>query len=327
MCDLWDWNLVADIGGTNARFALHDINSDKINNITVLSVAEHSNFIVALHHAISLLTQSGQWKPSPEAVCLAVACPVDQDMIRFTNSHWSFSKTELSISLNHIPLEVINDFSAIAYSITALKSDEWFQLGDGEARPDKPIAILGPGTGLGMCTLVPVGKGFIVLDGEGGHTDFAPTTVQEIAILQELTSRFQHVSVERLLSGSGIMNIYQALCKLESTPMVHTAARDISAAAMLKTDDMAVETLAVFCQILGATAGNLAMISGAKGGVYIAGGIAPKIVDLIAISECRSRFENKGRFTQYVADIPLRILLKDQPGLNGAMQKIKINNV
>ena len=327
MSNLKDWNLVADIGGTNARFAMHDIDSDELKNITVLSVAEYSSFIVALQHAISLLTESGQWKSVPAAVCLAVACPVYQDLIRFTNSHWTFSKTELSASLGHIPLDVINDFSAIAYSITALKADEWFQLGGGKARTEKPIAILGPGTGLGMCTLVPVDRGFVVLDGEGGNSDFAPATPQEIAILQELSTRFRHVSIENLLSGKGIINIYQALCKLESTSIVHTTARDISTAAMQGTDDMAVETLSVFCRILGATAGNLAMITGAKGGVYIAGGIPPKIIDFIANSECRSRFEDKGRFTSYVAEIPLRVLLKKQPGLNGALQKIKLNQL
>jgi len=327
MPELKDWNLVADIGGTNARFALHDSHSDELKDITVLSVADHSNFLIALHHAISNLTLSNQWKAKPEAVCLAVACPVDQDLIRFTNSHWTFSKTELSISLGNIPLDVINDFSAIAYSITALKDNDWLQLGSGQAKPEKPIAILGPGTGLGMCTLVPYDKGFMVLDGEGGHSDFAPASKQEVAILQELKKRFQRVSVERLLSGDGIVNIYQALCKLETSEIVHTTARDISAAAMQKMDELAVETLSVFCRILGTTAGNLALMTGARGGVYIAGGIPPKIVDFIAHSECRARFEDKGRFSSYVTDIPLRILLKKQPGLDGAMQKVKFNQL
>lgn len=321
------WNLVADIGGTNARFAVHDIDKDKLSEVIVLSVAEYPFFIVALQHVISQFNQADHRADKPEAVCLAVACPVDDDLIRFTNSHWTFSKTELAAELDHVPLTVINDFSAIAYSLTAVKSHEWFQLGGGEARPHGPMAILGPGTGLGMCTLAPVGRSFMILDGEGGHIDFAPATDQEIAILNELKTRFNHVSVERLLSGAGIINIYQSLCKLESATIVHSAARDITAAAMDGTDDMAVEALSVFCRVLGATAGNLALITGAKGGVYIGGGISPKILDFINNSECRSRFEDKGRFKSYVADIPLRVLLQKQPGLSGAVQKLKLDKI
>ncbi len=319
------WNLVADIGGTNARFAVHDISCDEIKDTIVLSVAEHPHFLNALHNFIDQIKQTGNWEPLPRAACMAVACPVDEDLIRFTNSHWTFSKSELSSELNQIHVEVINDFTAIAYSISALNSKEWFQLGEGKPQTDKPVAILGPGTGLGMCTLVPVNHGFMVLDGEGGHTHFAPTSAQEIAILNELKTRFELVSLERLLSGAGIINIYQALCNLQSADIIHQKAADITSAAIEGNDGLAVEVLSVFCRILGTTAGNFAMMTGARGGVYIAGGIAPRIINFIANSECRSQFENKGRFTSYVKNIPLRILLKDQPGLHGAMQKLKLS--
>lgn len=260
MPDVKAWYLVADIGGTNARFALHDIDGDELKEITVLSVAMHATFIEGLQHFIAIVTKTGLWNNMPEAVCLAVACPVDEDLIRFTNSHWTFSKTELSATLGNIPVDVINDFSAIAYSVTAIKPDEWLPLGGGTPVEGKPVAILGPGTGLGMCTLLPVDKGFIVLDGEGGHIEFAPASHQEIAILSELKTRYQHVSLERLLSGDGIVNIYQALCKLKASKDPLTTASEISTAAIAGKDLLAVETLSIFCRILGSTAGNLAMI-------------------------------------------------------------------
>jgi len=327
MSDLKPWNLVADIGGTNARFAVHDISSDDIKNITVLSVEKYPHFLDALKVFIDQIKQKGCWGSLPGAACLAVACPVDGEVIRFSNSHWSFRKTELSQGLNNIKVDIINDFSAIAYSISSLLSEEWYQLGGGTPQADKPVAILGPGTGLGMCTMVPVDKGFLILDGEGGHIDFAPTSTQEVAILTELNKRFQRVSIERLLSGAGIINIYQALCKIKSAKEFHNTAQDISTAAINGKDKIAVEALSVFCRVLGSIAGNLAMITGAKGGVYIAGGIVPQIITFIDNSECRSRFEDKGRFESYVKQIPLRILLKDQPGLHGAMQKIKLNEL
>jgi len=327
MSDLKPWNLVADIGGTNARFAVHDINNDDIKNIIVLSVEKYPHFLTALTDFIDQIEQKGGWEPLPGAACLAVACPVDGEIIRLSNSHWSINKTELSQQLNNINVDIINDFSAIAYSISSLQSEEWYQLGGGTPQADKPVAILGPGTGLGMCTMVPVDKGFLILDGEGGHIDFAPTSTQEVAILTELNKRFQRVSIERLLSGAGIINIYQALCKIKSAKEFHNTAQDISTAAINGKDKIAVEALSVFCRVLGSIAGNLAMITGAKGGVYIAGGIVPRIINFIDNSECRSQFEDKGRFESYVKQIPLRILLKDQPGLHGAMQKIKLNEL
>ena len=323
MPDAKPWNLVADIGGTNARFALHDHQHDELKEISVLSVRQHPDFIGALRYFITQIAQSGQWSAMPQSICLAVACPVDQDLIRFTNSHWGFSKKALSAELGHIPLDVINDFSAIAYSLLELQPDEWHQIGGGEPQPSKPVAILGAGTGLGVCTLVPVGHRFVVVDGEGGHIDFAPTNEQEIAILSVLQRRFGRVSIERLLSGAGIENIYRALCELESAAVIHHSAQQISAAALQGEDALATETLAVFCRVLGSSASNLALISGARGGVYIAGGIAPRIIDFIERSELRQRFDDKGRFKSYVENIPLRVLLKKHPGLYGAMQRVK----
>ncbi|MBL7000097.1 MAG: glucokinase [Gammaproteobacteria bacterium] len=323
MLELKNWNLVADIGGTNARFAVHDISNDDLAEIFVLSVKQQPDFIAALEHVLHQIEHLKQWQPQPSAVCLAVACPVDQDLIQFTNSDWQFSKAGLGELFGPIDVEVINDFSAVAHTIPHLKPDEWHQIGGDQPVADKPIAILGAGTGLGVCTLVPFGQHYIVVDGEGGHIDFAPVNEREMDILKVLKTRFQRVSVERLLSGAGIVNIYQALCHLDAVSGVHWSAREVTEAALNGVDEMALEALSVFCQILGSTASNLALINGAKGGVYIAGGIVPRFLDFVVNSDLRKRFDDKGRFSRYVESIPLRVLLKNQPGLHGAMQKIK----
>ncbi|MBC8212593.1 MAG: glucokinase [Gammaproteobacteria bacterium] len=321
------WNLVADIGGTNARFAVHDISNDELAEIFVLSVKQQPDFIAALEHVLDQIRQLGQWQSSPSAVCLAVACPVDQDLISFTNSNWQFSKAALGELFGPIALEVINDFSAVAHTIAHLNPDEWHQIGGDQPVADKPIAILGAGTGLGVCTLVPFGKQYIVVDGEGGHIDFAPVNEREMGILRVLKTRFQRVSVERLLSGAGIVNIYQALCTLDQASIVHQSAQEVTEAALNSAEEKALEALSVFCQILGSTASNLALINGAKGGVYIAGGIVPRFLDFVVNSDLRQRFDDKGRFSRYVESIPLRVLLKNQPGLHGAMQKIKAGQI
>lgn len=323
MAKLKSWNLVADIGGTNARFAVHDIEGDKLEKVVVLSVADHPTFLGALQHLLDLLQKDNEWNPYPLQTCLAVACPVEQELIKFTNSVWEFTREQVAKVLNNSPLHVINDFSAVAWSIPELKPYEWHQIGGHSAKPDKPVAILGPGTGLGMCTLVPTRDGYTVMAGEGGHIDFAPVTPRQGDILVHLGNKFKHVSVERLLSGSGIVNIYDSLCAIDGTETIFTSAQQITAAAIEEDNESARETLSIFCQVLGSTAGNLALITNAKGGVYIAGGIVPRFLEFILNSEFRQYFEDKGRFKSYLENIPIRVILKEHLGLFGAIQKLK----
>ena len=322
MKDTKPWNLVADIGGTNARFAVHDITHNQLRDVLVLSVAEHSTFMNALEFLLTHIRNTGEWNIWPDAACLAVACPADREVIEFTNSSWTFTKTSLKTSLNHVPVDVINDFSAVAYSIPHLAVDEWHQIGGLTPIQEKPICILGPGTGLGACTLLPLDSGYHVLDGEGGHIDFAPTTALEVALLTDLQQRYPRVSVERVLSGNGIENIYQFLCDREKTKLEFKSAQEITEAAIQHNNEMARRALSIFCEILGSTASNLALITGAKGGVYIAGGIAPRFIEFIDQSNFRQRFEDKGRFKSYVQDIPVRIILKPHLGLFGAKHKV-----
>ena len=319
-----DWNLLADIGGTNARFAIQSVAEDRLQQLRVYSVVDYPLFIEVLRDYISQVQQSGNWSNQPQAVCLAVACPPEQNPIRFTNSKWTISRAELAQLMPEALIEIINDFTAIAYSIPTLTRDEWLPLGGGEAQPQKPVVIVGPGTGLGVSTLLPIAEGFRVVDGEGGHVDFAPVDEREMSILRLLQQRYQRVSVERLLSGDGIVNIYRSLCELISTDPIYNTAAQISEAGLQGQDQIAEQALAVFCRVLGSTAGNLALINGAQGGVYIAGGIVPRMPDFVANSDIRQRFEDKGRFRSYLQQIPLRIVLKDNPGLHGAMMKLKL---
>ncbi len=317
------WNLVADIGGTNARFGLEDYASSKLHTVKRYSVAEYSQFSDALAKFLQDVADMGGWASLPRAACLAVACPADEDVIQFTNSAWSFDRKDIASQLD-APVTLINDFAAVGYAVTSLKPQDWHQVGDGTAIHGKPIAILGPGTGLGVCTLVPVGAGYHVIEGEGGHVDFAPVDEQEAAVLQILSRRFGRVSVERLLSGAGILNIYQALAQLAGKEPLHDTPAAITESALEGVETLAVKTLNMFCQVLGATAGNLALTVGAKGGVYIAGGIVPRFVEFLEQSDFRHRFESKGRFRQYLADVPVRVVMKDDLGLSGAIKKLSL---
>lgn len=316
------WDLVADIGGTNARFGLKECAAGNWQVVKRYSVSEHREFAETLTHFLSDVSEQGEWQYFPRAACLALACPVEGKRVQFTNSPWSIDRLTLSAQLNNIYVELINDFTAIAHAVPELKPNEWHQVGGTSPVPDRPVVILGPGTGLGVSSLVPIDSGFRVIEGEGGHVDFAPIDSREIAVLEILTARFGSVSVERLLSGYGIMNIYRALGQLgyKETPL--SSPFEVTDAALAGIDTLAVNTLSMFCRILGSVSGNLALTLGAKGGVYIAGGIVPGIVTFLEKSDFYQRFVSKGRFRDYLADIPVRIILKENMGLIGAANKL-----
>lgn len=316
------WFLLADIGGTNARFALSDVDSGELLECRDLSVADHPTFSSALQTYIEHVAESGQWQPTPVDGCLAVASPTDREVITFTNSGWVFERRELQQSLGLPSLAVINDFEAIGYACAGLTDNDWEQLGGGEARRDKPIGVLGPGTGLGVCSVVPsIGNGGVtVVPGEGGHVDFAPISAEEVEIFHLLHERYTRISVERLLSGKGLQNIHWALSRIRGHEGQHLSPAEISAAGLAGEDPVAVETLAVFCRVLGSVAGNLGLTLGAFGGIYIAGGIVPRILDFVRESDFRERFLAKGRFRDYLDVIPTRIVTHKNPGLYGALK-------
>ena len=313
-----EWQLVADIGGTNARFSALLPGQLESRHQFFYTVAEHADFIELLARLRTDIAAATGWQGAPSAACLAVACPADGPQIRFTNSHWQFSKTELVTALQS-PVELINDFAAIAHGVTELSADDVIQVGGDQPRADSAIAVLGPGTGLGVSAVIPAGGHYAVVDGEGGHVGFAPGDERQAALLGVLQTRYGgHVSAERILSGSGLVTLYQSLGQLDAQPTPLSHAAQITAAAVDGSDRLAVATVEQFCQIMGTVAGDLALTLGARGGVYLAGGVIPRFADIFVASQFRQYFQNKGRFADYLAAIPVYLVVREQLGLLGA---------
>lgn len=328
------WHLVADIGGSNARFAVADPVDDGLYDSRTYAVGDYPALTDALSEFVKEITGLG-WASRPNAACLALACPVERDVVAFTNSDWVADRQALSTQLQGCPVTLINDFAAVGYAVTALDASDWVQLGGDAGRPNRPVAVLGPGTGLGVCSVIQNSSGTFVIEGEGGHADIAPVTDREVSVLRHMRARYGRVSIERALSGDGLLNIYDALAE-DSLPAGSSDAASrgnlryedparLTEAALGGADPLALTTVETFCEILGAAAGNLALTLGAKGGVYIAGGIPPKILPLLAASRIRDRFEDKGRFREYLAEIPLRVVIKEDLGLAGAVRYLRLH--
>ncbi|NCF44284.1 MAG: glucokinase [Proteobacteria bacterium] len=318
-----DWLLVADVGGTNARFAVVDKHTNELSLITYYSVADHRVFTDALKQFLHSVRANQQWSRYPLRACLAVAGPVDKAVLKFTNSSWVIDAAAIATQLGAAPVHLINDFAAIGYATAQLTAKDYIQLGGGCGLADKPIAVLGDGTGLGACAVIPTAHRPTVVETEGGHVDFAPITSQEIAILNILLQRYSRVSYERLLSGSGIVAIYQALAELVNRDCLHHRPEEVYEAAIAGTDTLAMRTMQLFCAVLGSFAGNLALTMGARGGVFIAGGIGPKIRHILEHSEFRNRFESKGRLRDFLADIPVYLITASDVGLQGAAHYLR----
>lgn len=304
-------DLIADIGGTNARFALIGVNRQPYAEHTLVC-ADFSGLAAA---ATSYLQKVGGLRPNRAAV--AVATPVTGDWIQFTNSHWSFSTEAARQELGLEDLLILNDFTALALSLPLLKADERRAIGGGEAVAGAPIALIGPGTGLGVSGLVWSGERWIPLQTEGGHVTFSPVDEREWAISRILQRRFGHVSPERLLAGPGWIDVYTALAELEGWPAEDLTPAEITRRALAGTCIHCREVQEIFCGALGTAAGNLAITLGARGGVYIGGGIAPRLGEFFDQSTFRSRFEDKGRFSSYLAAIPTWVITAANPALRG----------
>lgn len=311
-------NIIADIGGTNMRVAQID-DQGNIINIVIYACAEHESLANILANFIGLhdLTENNI------NACLAIASPVDKDLIEMTNLPWKFSQQRLKHELKLQQLVLINDFTAIAHSIPLLSDDQKVQIGMGNVIANKPISICGPGTGLGVANLIALNHGWFALSGEGGHTDFAPIDQQEIAILNFLKTKYARVSYEQLLSGLGLEQIYQALSVINQGHELRLSAKNITEKALNKSCNLCVETLAQFCRVLGSFAGNLALMLDSSGGVYIAGGIVPRFIDFIDNSDFRARFEAKGRLSRLNQSIATFVVTEEQPGLIGAAAYLK----
>lgn len=306
--------LIADIGGTHARFALVD-EQGAIGEMTVYRCREHAGPAEA---ARLFLEQAKPTRP-PVAGAFAVASALSGDRVEMTNAAWSFSIAELQSQLGFERLRVVNDFTAVALSVRHIAGADLMELGGGSPLAGAPIAVLGPGTGLGVSGLVPVPSGeWVALATEGGHVTMAAATPQEAQVLEILRGRYGHVSAERVLSGPGLVNLYQALCTVSGIgPAAEVTPPWVLEQAVSGACPAATDALQMFFAMMGTVAGNLALSLGAKGGVFIAGGILPRVKDAFQSSDFRRRFEDKGRFQPYLSAIPVWLILHPEPAFAG----------
>jgi glucokinase len=306
--------LIADIGGTNVRFARVG-DEGAIEHIQVLRCADYPTLFEACQRYLASTSPTVQ----PRHAALAIASPVTGDDVRMTNHHWAFSIEETRRRLGLESLDVINDFIAVALGIPHLRAADVRRVGGGDADPHAKMVALGPGTGLGVAGLARTGLGGrIPLSSEGGHATLAAFNDREADVVAILRRRLGHVSAERVLSGPGLVNLYGAIAELHGVaadPDITPA--DCTERGIAKSCPICVETVAMFCEMLGTVAADVALTFDARGGVFIAGGIVPKLGDSFDASVFRARFEDKGRFRPYLAKIPVAVVIRTHPAFAG----------
>jgi glucokinase len=304
--------LVGDIGATNARFGLV---SPKGKLLHWHSYAcEH---YPTIDDALTQYLGERAGLPMPRQAAVAVASPVTGDWVAMTNHPWRFSIAALKARFDFERLEVINDFTALALALPHLEPNDRMTVGGGSAAQGMPLAVLGPGSGLGVSGLVPCGAGWVALTGEGGHATMAPATDRESSVLDRMRRHFDHVSAERVLSGPGLVNLYNTLAEIDGVPSLGYTAAQITDLAMRDEDPVCAETTTMFCAMLGTMAGNLALTLGARGGVFIGGGIVPRLGRFFVDSPFRARFQAMGRFEPYLAAIPTHVVTHQLPAFLG----------
>lgn len=321
--------MVADIGGTNARFALADLRQSQ-PQLSCQQVLQCSAFASLQHAAEHYLQDVGV---QPARVAIAVASPVGCDEVRLTNRAWSFSQRELKRSLGLAELHVLNDFGAVALAVPAVGPADIATLhGEDDSLLQGPITVIGPGTGLGVALLVgDAVSGWRVIETEGGHVSFAPLGDEEYLIARWLNARFGRVSAERLLCGTGLSHIHAALVAgddlslaLDQRATIRDPA-DIVEAALGGHDLIARRALARFCAVLGSVAGDAALIHGARN-VVIAGGMVPRFIPFLRSSAFRERFLAKGRMAVYLESAGIHVITHAAPGLLGAAIYLQNNS-
>lgn len=308
-------SVVADIGGTNARFAWLDAAGQPFG-VKVLPVRDYAG----IAEAFLAFTEG----VPVEQASVAVACPVNEDLIKLTNSPWVFSKSATKARLALGRFDVINDFTAQALALPRLTGADLVPVGPAiPVRPTEPLAVVGPGTGLGVGGLLPVGPGrWVPISGEGGHVSFGPVDALEREVLSRLSARYERVSTERILSGAGLVLLHQTLVEIDGRPddgLIDAAA---ITAAGLAADGPARQTLLRFLAILGSVAGDVALTLGATGGTFIGGGITPRLLPLVPESQLLDRFHDKGRVGRMLKDAALSVIVAPWAALHGAAARL-----
>ena len=306
--------LVGDVGGTRARFGVVGARGEGVTRIRELACDDHASLEAAVD---GYLRESGAAPPASSAIAIATA--VTGDWVTMTNRDWSFSIAALQRTLGVDRLLVLNDFTALALALPVLARDELEPVGGGEAVAGAALALLGPGTGLGVGCLTFADDGAVPLASEGGHVTLSASDEREERVLAALRREFGHASAERALSGGGLVNLYRFACAEAGSVPLPLSPADVGARALARADAACVDAVELFFALLGVVAGNLALTVGARGGVYIGGGIVARLGDAIHRSRFRDRFESKGRLAPYLASIPVWLLKPaSPPALRGA---------
>ncbi|MBI1392643.1 MAG: glucokinase [Alphaproteobacteria bacterium] len=313
-----DVDLVADIGGTNARFALAARETGRI------VIREPQNFRAVDFETVrdaadAYLEAVGA---TPTRACFAAAGPLIGGEVKFSNSPWVIREAEIVNGLRLRTFRIVNDFYALAAGVAHLDDEAFVSVRGGEALGDAPQLVIGPGTGLGQALIVPTESGPKVVSTEGGHVTFAPRTDEEFAVMKFIAREHPRVSAERLLSGRGLVNIHRALCALADTPRVSLAANEITEAAISGAYPIAARAVDMFCDVLGRVAGDAVLATGARGGVFLGGGILPKIRDIFLKSGFAEKFLDKGRMRTYLEPVPVRMIVREGAALYGAASSI-----
>jgi glucokinase len=296
--------LLADIGGTNARFALMD--RGVIGLVEHLKVADFPSSADAVTSYLARHAAGGH----PDAAVMDVAGPIENNRCALTNSHWVIDGAELAQQFGLASARLLNDFEAVGWSLPALREADLYPLGTQQPVAGAPMLVIGPGTGFGAaCYLSGNGRPTVAVT-EAGHATLPATTEREAQVLAMMRERFGHVSIERALSGMGLENVYRAVAAIDGAEVPERNAADITQGALDGSCATSRVTLDMFCAWLGAVAGNLALTFCARGGVYIAGGIPPRFPDFVAQSDFRRQFESKGRYDAYLRGIPTHIVTK-----------------
>lgn len=339
--------LAGDIGGTKTILRLVETNKEPLATVRLETIheqrytsAEYRDLVPIVEKFLAEAAEKVGSKPIPEKACFAIAGPIVKNTVKLTNLSWMLDASHMEAILGISQIRLINDFEAIGYGVLGLSDEDMYVLQAGETQPDAPMAVIGAGTGLGECFLVSQGDKVKVYPTEGGHTDFAPRSELEFELLKYLLAKhtISRVSVERVVSGLGIIGIYQFLRDRDfagETPEIAAAVRTwekevgltertvdpgafIGKAALEKSDRLSEETMQLFVEAYGAEAGNLALKTLPFGGLYIAGGIAPKILPLLKTDDFMAAFTNKGRMTALLEKMPVRVITNPQIGLIGA---------
>ena len=303
--------LLADIGATHARFGLETA-PGVLSKVAVLRCDDYSGIVPLLEAYLAQIQGTRILHAA-----FALANPISGDTIRMTNRDWQFSTDEVRRNFGLSTLLIVNDFTALAMALPGFQPKDLLQVGGGAPQSHAVAGLLGPGTGLGVSGVIPTMDGFVTLGSEGGHVNFAPADEREFAILQYAWREWQHVSNERLISGPGMEIIYRALAQRNGVNAPPRDAAAIVAGALEADDPLCLEVLECFCGMLGGAAANLAVTLGAFGGIFIGGGIVPRMGEWFARSPFRARFEAKGRFSTYLQDIPTYVITTPNPAFHG----------